>query len=456
VDFPPVTLASSTGWTVRFLGVGGTGVVTAAQILGTAALADGLSVRGLDQTGLAQKGGPVISDVIMGADSMERGNKVGEGECDLYLGCDLVVAATPANLAVADPARTASIVSTARVPTGDMIGDPRAALPETERFVSVIAERSVTEHSVFVDAHKICETLFGRTELVNVFLLGAAFQSGRLPVSADAIEEAITLNGAVVESNIQAFRRGRQQVSDPRALDRAWQNAALDVDDPPPSPTEDIEEMCHAAGLPAGGPLGELVRHRMADLIEYQSRRYAGQYASSVGRVYKREHDVVPGHDALSLAVARYLYKLMAYKDEYEVARLSLDPAVAESIHDEFGPDARYGVMLHPPVLRAIGVKRKIRLERSAGPAFRALRAMRRLRGTPFDPFGRTTVRKTERSLILEYRNLIDGALANLHPSTYDTAVALACLPDGVRGYEDIKLRSVEEFRRQAADLRGE
>jgi indolepyruvate ferredoxin oxidoreductase len=156
------------------------------------------------------------------------------------------------------------------------------------------------------------------------------------------------------------------------------------------------------------------------------------------------------------LAVARYLYKLMAYKDEYEVARLSLDPAVAESIHDEFGPNARYAVMLHPPVLRAIGVKRKIRLERSAAPSFRALRALRTLRGTPFDPFGRTRVRKTERSLIAEYRDYMEGALAILNPSTYDTAVALACLPDSIRGYEDIKLRSVEEFRHQAAELRGE
>ena len=175
--------------------------------------------------------------------------------------------------------------------------------------------------------------------------------------------------------------------------------------------------------------------------------------AAFVGRVYRKEHGVVAGSDELSLAVARYLYKLMAYKDEYEVARLSLDPAVADGVHQEFGPDARYAVLLHPPVLRSLGVKRKIRLARSAGPTFRALRSMRRLRGTPFDPFGRTRVRKTERNLIREYRHLIDHALTTLDPSTLDTAVALACLPEGVRGYEDIKLRSVEEFRRRAAEL---
>jgi indolepyruvate ferredoxin oxidoreductase len=207
--------------------------------------------------------------------------------------------------------------------------------------------------------------------------------------------------------------------------------------------------------VPADGPLGQLVRHRAADLIGYQSERYAGEYATLVGRVHRKEHDAVPGHDELSIAVARYLYKLMAYKDEYEVARLSLDPAVADSVHQEFGPDARYAVLLHPPMLRALGVKRKIRLARTAGPSFRLLRSLRTLLGTPFDPFGRTRVRKTERSLIEEYRDLVDSALTVLDPSTHDTAVALACLPDGIRGYEDIKLRSVEEFRRQAAELRG-
>jgi indolepyruvate ferredoxin oxidoreductase len=455
-DFPAVVVAPSTGWTVRFLGVGGTGVVTASQILGTAALADGLRVRGLDQTGLAQKGGPVVSDLIMGTDPAERGNKLGDGECDLYLGCDLVVAANPIYLAVADPGRTASIVSTARVPTGDMVGDPRAVLPETERFVDAIAERSDAGHSVFVDAHQVCEALFGGTEFVNVFLLGAAFQSGRLPVSAEAIEEAITLNGAAVAKNIQAFRRGRQQVADPNALARASRSVTSPVTSMPSPPAAAIEELCQGAGLPADGPLGELVRHRVADLIAYQSRRYAGEYTAFVGRVHREEQRAVPGgHDELSLAVARYLYKLMAYKDEYEVARLSLDPSVANSIHEEFGPDVRYAVMLHPPVLKALGVKRKIRLERSAGPSFRVLRSMRKLRGTPFDPFGRTRVRKTERSLIAEYRSLVNDALADLGPSTLDTAVALACLPDGVRGYEDIKLRSVEEFRRQATELRG-
>jgi indolepyruvate ferredoxin oxidoreductase len=215
-----------------------------------------------------------------------------------------------------------------------------------------------------------------------------------------------------------------------------------------------VEDLCRRAGVPAEGPLGELVRHRVADLIGYQSERYAGAYAAFVGRVHRKEHDAVPGHDELSLAVARYLYKVMAYKDEYEVARLSLDEAVADDVRREFGPDARYAVLLHPPLLRAMGVKRKIRLERTAGPSFRLLRSLRKLRGTPFDPFGRTRVRKTERSLIAEYRDLMESALATLDPSSHEAAVALACLPDGIRGYEDIKLRSVEEFRRQAAEMR--
>ena len=455
-ELPTATRAPGSRWTVRLLGVGGTGVVTASQILGTAALADGLHIRGLDQTGLAQKGGPVLSDLVLADEPVDQGNKLTEGECDVYLGCDLVVAADPAYLAVADRGRTASIISTARVPTGDMVGEDRATFPEADQFVSAIRERSDDARSMFVDAHQICETLFEGTEFVNVFLLGVAVQTGALPVSTESIEHAIELNGVAAEKNLQAFRRGRQLVVDPGGLHDAVLASSRPVGPAAGPPEELVIAICGEVGLPVEGEVGTLVRHRIADLISYQHTTYARHYAEFVARVYESERHQVPGHDELTLAVARYLYKLMAYKDEYEVARLSLDPEVAQNVEQEFGGGARYAAMLHPPVLRAIGLRRKIRLQRSAVPVFTVLRAMRRVRGTPFDLFGYARVRRVERHLVGEYRVLVEQAMANLVPETHGAAVAIASLPDAVRGYESIKLQSVEEFRRQAATLRAE
>ena len=454
-DLPVPPLAARDHWTARFLGVGGTGVVTAAQVLATAAMLDGLEVRGLDQTGLAQKGGPVVSDLVVSGEPADVTNKLTGDSCDLYLGCDLVVAADPTNLAVADPDRTAAVASTALVPTGEMVGDAGATFPEVDRFVEVVAERSDRSRSVFLDAHRICETLFGGTELANTFLMGVAAQSGLLPVAPDVVEQALDRNGVAVATNLQAFRRGRQAVTDRAALEEAVAHLAEDggrLDDEDRDGVDPrADERCHRAGLPDTGELGRLVRHRATDLFAYQDEAYAGRYVDAVAAVHRTEAARVPGHDELALAVARYLYKLMAYKDEYEVARLSLDPEVAEQVRREFGPDARYGVMLHPPILRAMGVHRKIRLERTARPTFRALRAMRTLRGTPFDPFGHTRVRRAERALVDEYRRLVDDLLGRLTAGNHADVVALASLPDVVRGYEEIKLRSIDDFRQQVS-----
>ena len=464
-DLPAPTLATRAHWTVRFLGVGGTGVVTAAQVLGTAAMIDGLAVRGLDQTGLAQKGGPVISDLVVSTEPVEGANKLTDGGCDLYLGCDLVVAATPGYLVVADRQRTAAVASTTLVPTGDMVGDARATFPDVDRFVDAITERTDRSRSVYLDADRICETLFGGTEFANTFLVGVASQAGLLPMGPEAVERAVERNGVAVATNLQAFRWGRQAVADRASLDAALQRVVASSG--PTEPTgrragrqradggAQANELCRRAGLPDGEELGRLVRHRAADLIAYQDAGYAGRYVDFVGAVHRAETAAVPGHEELTLAVARYLYKLMAYKDEYEVARLALDPEVAEQVRREFGAGARYGAMLHPPILRAVGVKRKIRLQRTAGPTFRTLRVMRKLRGTPFDPFGHAHVRKVERQLVTEYRDLVEQGLAHLTAANHADVVAAASLPDVVRGYEDIKLRSVDEFRRRTTAARA-
>jgi indolepyruvate ferredoxin oxidoreductase len=428
----PVVPADSFG--VRLTGVGGTGVVTVSQVLATAGLIAGWHARSLDQTGLAQKGGAVVSDVRFSRSGPPPTNKLGAGECDLYLGCDLLVAADPKNLAVTAAGRTVAVVSTAEVPTGPMVSDPALAFPDQAATSHPILDR-VRDGSVLLDARAIVIGLFGDDQFANVFLVGAGFQAGALPLPPDAIEEAIRVNGVAVEKNLQAFRRGRQYVADPSAL-----LAAAGLDRP-------------AAAEPT---LDGLIRIRAEDLTAYQDDAYARRYLDAVERVRAAERDQTPGSTALTEAVARYLYKLMAYKDEYEVARLSLEPSLGTGLAAEFGPGARASWRLHPPVLRALGVKRKIELGPWFVPAFRVLVAMRRLRGTPMDPFGRTRVRVAERALIEEYLGLIDQLIGRLSPDTAALAVRLAELPDGVRGYEDVKLRTVESYHRSLAELRAQ
>ena len=419
---------------IRLTGVGGTGVVTVSQVLATAGLIAGWHTRSLDQTGLAQKGGAVVSDVRFSRSAPPPTNKLGTGECDLYLGCDLLVAADPKNLAVTAAGRTVAVVSVAEVPTGPMVSDPALAFPDRTAVSQPILDR-VRDGSVLLDVRQIVLGLFGDDQFANVFLVGAGFQSGALPLPPDAIEEAIRVNGVAVEKNLQAFRRGRQYVADPSAL-----LAAAGLDRP-------------AAAEPT---LDRLIRTRADDLTAYQDPAYARRYLDVVERVRAAEQDKTPGSTALTEAVARYLYKLMAYKDEYEIARLALEPSLGAGLEAEFGPGARASWRLHPPVLRALGLKRKIALGPWFVPAFQVLRAIRGLRGTSMDPFGRTRVRIAERELIEEYVGLVDHLIGRLSPATAALAVRLAELPDSVRGYEDVKMRTVESYHQAMAELRAQ
>jgi indolepyruvate ferredoxin oxidoreductase len=284
----------------------------------------------------------------------------------------------------------------------------------------------------------------------NLLLLGAAFQAGTLPVSAAALEQAIRLNGVSVEMNLLAFRWGRAVVVDAARVEAAARHAARRTVEPKPLSAA-ARRLVEAAGV--DGEARRLLEVRVPDLIEYQDEAYARRYVDVVARVARTEGERTPGRTGLAEAVARHLYKLMAYKDEYEVARLHLDPALRAEIGSVVGPDARVTWHLHPPLLRALGLKRKLRLGEWFTPAFRTLSALRRLRGTPLDVFGYAGIRRVERALIGEYQALIDRALARLGPDTHDAAVALAALPDEIRGYEDIKLESVRRFRALAQDL---
>jgi indolepyruvate ferredoxin oxidoreductase len=410
----------------------------------------GREVRSLDQTGLAQKGGAVVSDVRISAAPIEQSNKAATGDCDLYLGCDLLVAADAKNLVVADPDRTVAVVSTTKVPTGTMVADTSAEFPDVDATAARIRKATREARSTFVDARRLSVTLLGTDQFANMFLTGVAFQAGALPLPAHAVEQAIELNGVQVEENLQAFRRGRQYVADPDAFTAAL--AALTIEVPIRELTAAERELVGAVGAAHGSELERLVAKRIPDLVEYQSPDYARSYATFVARVREAEQRSVAG-TGLSEAVARYLYKLMAYKDEYEVARLSLDPQAEAVVRAEFGPGAKVSYRLHPPVLRALGMKNKL----SLGPWFRSvfavLRRLKVLRGTPLDPFGFTRVRRTERELIEEYRALIDGLLPSLGEESYARCIELASLPDMVRGYEDVKLANVASYRARVKEL---
>ncbi len=435
---------------VFMTGIGGTGVVTVNQVLGTAALLDGKHVRGLDQTGLSQKGGPVVSHLKIFERPEEVSNKVAAGEADCYLGFDLLVATAPANLDHARPERTLAVVSTSQVPTGAMIASPDVSFPDPAELLAAVNRVSRKDENVFLDAVGMAEALFDDHMAANMILLGAAYQAGAIPVSAAAIEEAIALNGVAVAMNTQAFRAGRLAVADPawaRGLRRSRPGA---VEATAPL-TDEARRLVDATG--ATGELRRLLEVRVPELIAYQDVGYARRYADFVARVRAAEQAAVPGAGRLGEAVARSLFKLMAYKDEYEVARLHLRGDLATRLAAEYPDGVDIAYHLHPPVLRALGWRKKLALGRWFDVVFRLLVRLRRLRGTPFDPFGRTEVRRVERALVDEYRALVEKALAGLAPETYERAVRLAALPDLIRGYEQVKLRNVQRFRDEVRAL---
>ncbi|HEX2414723.1 MAG TPA: indolepyruvate ferredoxin oxidoreductase family protein [Thermoleophilaceae bacterium] len=447
----PAQLVSATDFSVRMMGIGGTGVVTVNQVLGMAALIDGLHVSGLDQTGLSQKGGPVISDLRITRDPLPAASKTPAGEVDLYLGFDLLGAASDKNLVSADPERTTAVVSTSAVPTGRMVIDTEERFPELSGQLDRIDAVTRREHNLYLDAQRLSERLFGDHMMTNTLALGAAFQRGLLPVSAPALEQAIRLNGAAVEKNLAAFAWGRAVVAAPDAVEAATREPEAVV--PVRELTAAERELVTLAVDGDDGELRALVEKRVPELVAYQDESYARGYAEIVRRVQVAEQERAPGHTELSEAVARQLFKLMAYKDEYEVARLHLDAVERAKLDAEFGADAKVYFMLHPPLLRSLGLERKLKLGAWFVPAFRALYRMRRLRGSRLDPFGKVKVRRVERELVGEYERLIAEALELVTADTHATAVDLLELPDVIRGYEDIKLRNVMLYRKRAETI---
>src|SRR6059036_281034 len=383
---------------VFMMGIGGTGVVTVNQILGTAALLDGRHVRGLDQTGLSQKGGPVVSHLKIFERTPEASNKVAAGSADCYLGFDILVATSPQNLDHASPDRTLAIVSTSKVPTGAMVTSTDVEFPDPGGLLASINRFTRKDENVYLDAQVLAETLF---------------------------------DDHVWAKSLRRRRLGAVEVR--------------------PELGREARALVERVG--ATGELRRLLEIRVPELCAYASPAYAREYVEFVRRVSLAEAAMVPGETRLSEGVARYLFKLMAYKDEYEVARLHLAQDLATALAAEFPGGVTVRYHLHPPFLRALGMTRKLKLGKWFDGVFRLLVGLRRLRGTALDPFGYAEVRRVERALPGEYRALVEKALVSLSPETYEAAVKLAHLPDVIRGYEAIKLRNVGRFRDEVRAL---
>jgi indolepyruvate ferredoxin oxidoreductase len=451
------------GYRVYMPGIGGTGVVTANQVLAYAAMIEGHSVHTLDQTGLAQKGGAVLSSLVVlpGEPDPFTSNKVGVGRADLVLALDPLGAVSQVNADRMAPERTVVVADATVQATAETVRHVELLMPGSSALQRAADRWSRADESAWVEAGRTSESLFGDGMLTNTFLLGVAYQAGRLPVAAASLEAAISLNGVAVERNLQAFRYGRLFAHDPSAV-----RAALGA--PTRTPEEERGRYSRRLGaaydrlLERAAGLSPALRRslavRLGELVEYQDAAYAARYLDRVLAVHEREREVMAGRDELTDAALRGLYKLMAYKDEYEVARLLLKEEWAERVRQTFvEPRVRFN--LHPPFLRDRGLRRKLELGGWFRPVLGLLVRMRRLRGTRLDPFGRTAVRRLERELVGWYEDLVGEILRELTPATYDVAVRLAGVPDRIRGYEELKVRSAlaarEYVERKRPELRG-
>jgi len=339
------------------------------------------------------------------------------------------------------PGNTRLIVNTAEFLPGDFTRNADYSLP-AERLKRAIVGAAGHERSHFVDASRLATALLGNSIGSNMFMLGYAYQVGALPLSAEAVERAIEMNGEAVPMNIAAFRYGRRAAVDPAAVESLIA----------PRPQEDNDS------LKLSQSFAETVERRVAFLTAYQSRRYARRYRAWVDKLRTAEAEKAPGQNALAEAVARYLFKLMAYKDEYEVARLYTDTSFVERVEATFaGDNLRFEFHLAPPLLAkrdpATGEPKKM----SFGPwllkAFAVLAKFKFLRGTPLDPFGYTAERRSERQLIADYEALLTTIIAELTPFNHQTAVALAAIPEKIRGFGPVKQRSIAMLKAEEASL---
>ncbi|MBI4081864.1 MAG: indolepyruvate ferredoxin oxidoreductase family protein [Candidatus Lambdaproteobacteria bacterium] len=448
---PPRRPSCARPYTVLLVGIGGTGVVTADALLVTAAQLEGKYALHLDQTGLAQKGGAVVSNFIVCESPLARPNRIAAGEADLVLAFDLLGAVSADNLNRCRPERTVVMANTHATATAQVVTDVRAEYPALEALKARLERWTERERNQYVDVGALTDPLFGDHIADNVFLLGAAYQAGLLPLRAESLEAAISGNGVQVAENLSAFRWGRAWQHEPDVVLRAIRG-----DRPIESPGQAALRRLarHAprqvsayralvATLPPGKRLATLLEPRLADLILYQDAACARGYLDAVARVAAAERERAPGRTELTEAFARGLFKLMAYKDEYEVARLWLQHPTRAQVRAAYEGPLTWRYHLQPPLLKAFGLRRKLGIGEWIVPLFRVLAALKGLRGTGLDPFGWLPARREERRLIGWYRQLVFALLPTLGHHNHGLAVQVASLADGIRGYEEVKARNV-------------
>nr|WP_295470051.1 indolepyruvate ferredoxin oxidoreductase family protein [Mesorhizobium sp.] len=440
VPEPSLFALGQGGWACIVDGIGGTGVVTIGAILGMAAHLEGKGCGMIDMAGLAQKGGAVFSHIRIAPTPDDiNAIRVSAGKADLVLGCDLVVSGAKKVLASAREGRTIFVANTAEVMPGDFTRQTDFSLP-TERLKKAIRQAVGDENAHFFDATRSASTLFGNSVGANMFMLGFAYQHGGLPVSADAVERAIELNGEAVKMNIAAFRWGRRAAHDPETVSKLAQSV-------------------QGGEKPAlAQTLDEIVARRVEFLTAYQNAAYAKRYAERIERLRQAEARAVPGSTAVTEAAARNLFKLMAVKDEYEVARLYTDGSFRKQLAAQFQGFDSLEFHLAPPILGrkgSDGLPRKS----SFGPwmmkAFGVLAAFKGLRGTALDIFGYSAERRMERRLIAEYEADLDLIEKHLAPASADAAAALASVPALIRGYGHVKAGNVEKAQGERTRLIG-
>ena len=444
----PIEQSGNRTYGIMITGVGGTGVVTVGQILGMAAHLEGKGVSVLDMAGLAQKGGAVFSHVqIAHSHDSLYSTRIATGEADLLLGGDLVVSSGNEALSKMRPKVTRAVINSDISPTSDFLRDPDWQLPAEELKRSITGAAG-SQDIDFVDLSGLATHFLGDSLYANPMLIGYAWQKGWIPLNRSAIERAFELNGMAVKNNQQAFLWGRRLANDP---DRVHKLAA---------PAKVIEFKRPLGQVKSESDLLELIERRAEFLTGYQNKRYARRYRTLMERVRQAEGDRIgaeTGKYRLSTAIAKSLFKLMAYKDEYEVARLHTDPAFREKIAAQFEGDYKLNFHLSPPIISKTDPNSGRPRKRQFGPwmmsAMGVLRHGKRLRGTPLDPFGRTEERRQERALIVQFEKLIDEMLNLLTPENHDTAVELAKVPMNIRGYGPVKEANIEKANAQQAEL---
>ena len=442
VDLPePILRKLDPGevYSILVTGVGGTGVVTIGALLGIAAHMEGKGASSVDQFGMAQKGGSVYSHIRLAASPDDiQAVKLGRGEADLLLGCDMLVAGGDVALDAIDARRSHAIVNTQESITGHFTRDPDLQFP-SEPLLERLAETVGKDKLDLIDATRLASGLMGDSIATNLFVLGYAYQKGLIPVSAAAIERAIELNGVAVEANKTTFAWGRRAQIDRRAV------AAIAR---PPA----VVRLRSVAKT-----YDEMFAKRIAELAMYQDAAYANRYRILVERAREAEMAHAKAMSGFAEAVARYAYKLMAYKDEYEVARLYANGDFRQAIEEQFDGDYKLVFHLAPPLLAPRDPVTGELKKRAFGPwvfaVFKILAKLKRLRGTKLDIFGYSVERRLERRLIADYEAVIDELIGKLAPENYALAAEIARIPEQIRGYGHVKEKHLAAAKAREAEL---